>query len=247
MDRRAAAIGFSGHRSATDVDHTIAGASSTRARFAHRHRVQRREVVSRTSLESSRSTQYQTVALASAPQPPAGGIRSYLSPIGRTRSEAEAWIESRRQDLLFSFHVVCPNFGPGTERGTPCLEAFARQERDAAHDARAQPSQRSSRRASLVARHRLSGDTTASYLVKTFSLALIDLRRSSCSIASVDEPTYPGVLEPERRRTFSSRGLRLNALEWGDPAAPNSCWHTGGGITRGALRCWLRCWPSASA
>ena len=36
----------------------------------------------------------------------------------------------------------------------------------------------------------------------------------------MDEPTYPGVVEPERRRTFSSRGLRLNALEWGDPAAP---------------------------
>ena len=27
----------------------------------------------------------------------------------------------------------------------------------------------------------------------------------------MDEPTYPGVVEPERRRTFSSRGLRLNA------------------------------------
>jgi hypothetical protein len=39
------------------------------------------------------------------------GIRSYLSPIDRTRSEAEAWIESRRQDLLFSFHVVCQTLG----------------------------------------------------------------------------------------------------------------------------------------
>lgn len=39
------------------------------------------------------------------------GIRSYLSPIERTRSEAEAWIESRRQDLLFSFHVVCQTLG----------------------------------------------------------------------------------------------------------------------------------------
>ena len=39
------------------------------------------------------------------------GIRSYLSPTERTRMEAEAWIESRRQDLLFSFHVVCQTLG----------------------------------------------------------------------------------------------------------------------------------------
>jgi hypothetical protein len=39
------------------------------------------------------------------------GIRSYLSPIERTRMEAEAWIESKRQDLLFSFHVVCQTLG----------------------------------------------------------------------------------------------------------------------------------------
>jgi hypothetical protein len=39
------------------------------------------------------------------------GIRSYLSPVERTSSEAEAWIESRRQDLLFSFHVVCQTLG----------------------------------------------------------------------------------------------------------------------------------------
>ena len=39
------------------------------------------------------------------------GIRSYLSPIERTRVEADAWIESRRQDLLFSFHVVCQTLG----------------------------------------------------------------------------------------------------------------------------------------
>jgi phosphoribosyl-ATP pyrophosphohydrolase len=39
------------------------------------------------------------------------GIRSYLSPIERTRTEAESWIESRRQDLLFSFHVVCQTLG----------------------------------------------------------------------------------------------------------------------------------------
>jgi pimeloyl-ACP methyl ester carboxylesterase len=32
-------------------------------------------------------------------------------------------------------------------------------------------------------------------------------------------PTYPGAVEPERQRTLESVGLRLNLLEWGDPAA----------------------------
>lgn len=32
--------------------------------------------------------------------------------------------------------------------------------------------------------------------------------------------TYPGAVEPERTRRFRSRGLTLNALEWGDPARP---------------------------
>ena len=36
----------------------------------------------------------------------------------------------------------------------------------------------------------------------------------------MSEPTYPGAVEPERTRTFLSRALRLNALEWGDPAKP---------------------------
>ena len=46
------------------------------------------------------------------------GIRSYLSPIERTRAEAEAWIESRRSDMLFSFGVVCQTLGlePGAVR-----------------------------------------------------------------------------------------------------------------------------------
>src|SRR5262245_21767641 len=39
------------------------------------------------------------------------GIRSYLSPIDRTRQEAETWIESRRQDQLFCFHTVCQTLG----------------------------------------------------------------------------------------------------------------------------------------
>jgi pimeloyl-ACP methyl ester carboxylesterase len=36
----------------------------------------------------------------------------------------------------------------------------------------------------------------------------------------VSAVTYPGAVEPERRRTFISRGLALNALEWGDPEKP---------------------------
>ena len=31
------------------------------------------------------------------------------------------------------------------------------------------------------------------------------------------EPTFPGAVRPERNRSFLSRGLRLNAIEWGDP------------------------------
>ena len=33
------------------------------------------------------------------------------------------------------------------------------------------------------------------------------------------EPNYPGAVAPERERTFESVGVRLHALEWGDPAA----------------------------
>jgi pimeloyl-ACP methyl ester carboxylesterase len=33
------------------------------------------------------------------------------------------------------------------------------------------------------------------------------------------EITYPGALPPERSRTVPSFGLRINTLEWGDPAA----------------------------
>lgn len=32
-------------------------------------------------------------------------------------------------------------------------------------------------------------------------------------------PTYPGAVEPERRRTIEALGLKLNLLEWGDPEA----------------------------
>jgi hypothetical protein len=39
------------------------------------------------------------------------GIRSYLSPVGRVRSEAEYWVTSTRQRSPFSFAVVCETLG----------------------------------------------------------------------------------------------------------------------------------------
>lgn len=46
------------------------------------------------------------------------GIRSYLSPVGRVRSEAEYWVRSARNRSPFSFHVVCETLGlePGAVR-----------------------------------------------------------------------------------------------------------------------------------
>jgi pimeloyl-ACP methyl ester carboxylesterase len=37
--------------------------------------------------------------------------------------------------------------------------------------------------------------------------------------AGMQPPSYPGAVEPERGRTIESLGLRLNLIEWGDPAA----------------------------
>jgi hypothetical protein len=39
------------------------------------------------------------------------GIRSYLSPVARIRSEAEYWVSSSRQRSPFSFAVVCETLG----------------------------------------------------------------------------------------------------------------------------------------
>ena len=46
------------------------------------------------------------------------GIRSYLSPVGRIRSEAEYWVTAGRQRSPFSFTVVCETLGiePGAAR-----------------------------------------------------------------------------------------------------------------------------------
>jgi len=39
------------------------------------------------------------------------GIRSYLSPVGRIRTEAEYWVKSGRQRSPFCFTVVCETLG----------------------------------------------------------------------------------------------------------------------------------------
>jgi hypothetical protein len=58
----------------------------------------------------SRSTQYTgTKALMLAILE--DGIRSYLSPVGRIRAEAEYWVTSTRQRSPFSFTVVCETLG----------------------------------------------------------------------------------------------------------------------------------------
>ena len=58
----------------------------------------------------SRSTQYTgTKALMLAILE--DGIRSYLSPVGRVRSEAEYWVKAARNRSPFSFQVVCETLG----------------------------------------------------------------------------------------------------------------------------------------
>jgi hypothetical protein len=39
------------------------------------------------------------------------GIRSYLSPVGRVRTEAEYWVKTGKQRSPFSFTVVCETLG----------------------------------------------------------------------------------------------------------------------------------------
>jgi hypothetical protein len=39
------------------------------------------------------------------------GIRSFLSPVGRVRSEAEYWVAASRERSPFSFSVVCETLG----------------------------------------------------------------------------------------------------------------------------------------
>ncbi len=50
------------------------------------------------------------------------GIRSYLSPVGRIRSEAEYWVAAKRQRSPFSFHVVCETLGLEAQAVREALE-----------------------------------------------------------------------------------------------------------------------------
>jgi hypothetical protein len=50
------------------------------------------------------------------------GIRSYLSPVGRVRCEAEYWVTSTRQRSPFSFTVVCETLGLEPEAVRTALE-----------------------------------------------------------------------------------------------------------------------------
>ncbi len=50
------------------------------------------------------------------------GIRSYLSPAGRLRSEAEYWVTAKKQLSPFSFNVVCETLGLEAEAVREALE-----------------------------------------------------------------------------------------------------------------------------
>ena len=50
------------------------------------------------------------------------GIRSYLSPVGRIRSEAEYWVTAKKQRSPFSFNVVCETLGLEAEAVREALE-----------------------------------------------------------------------------------------------------------------------------
>src|SRR5262245_21554294 len=50
------------------------------------------------------------------------GIRSYLSPVSRIRSEAEYWVKSGRQRSPFCFTVVCETLGLEPEAVRSALE-----------------------------------------------------------------------------------------------------------------------------
>ncbi len=50
------------------------------------------------------------------------GIRSYLSPVGRIRSEAEYWVTAKQQRSPFSFGVVCETLGLEAQAVREALE-----------------------------------------------------------------------------------------------------------------------------
>jgi hypothetical protein len=55
------------------------------------------------------------------------GIRSYLSPVGRLRNEAEYWVHSTLQKSPFSFVVVCETLGLEPDAVRAALERLRRK------------------------------------------------------------------------------------------------------------------------
>ncbi len=55
------------------------------------------------------------------------GIRSYLSPVGRLRSEAEYWVTATKQKSPFSFAVVCETLGLEAQAVREALEQMRRK------------------------------------------------------------------------------------------------------------------------
>ena len=74
----------------------------------------------------SRSTEYTgTKALMLAVLE--DGIRSYLSPVGRIRSEAEYWVTAKKQGSPFSFTVVCETLGLEAQAVREALERMRKK------------------------------------------------------------------------------------------------------------------------
>ncbi len=55
------------------------------------------------------------------------GIRSYLSPVGRIRSEAEYWVTASKQRSPFSFNVVCETLGLEAQAVREALERMRKK------------------------------------------------------------------------------------------------------------------------
>ncbi len=55
------------------------------------------------------------------------GIRSYLSPVGRIRSEAEYWVTAKKHRSPFSFNVVCETLGLEAQAVREALERMRKE------------------------------------------------------------------------------------------------------------------------
>ncbi len=55
------------------------------------------------------------------------GIRSYLNPVARIRSEAEYWVHAKKQRSPFSFAVVCETLGLEADAVREALERMRKK------------------------------------------------------------------------------------------------------------------------